>query len=90
MRPHFRATFGNLPILDALLLSSSKSKGEAAGLRQWELEVIVNMGWRESAWVRLPIQERYRKLCAYKLKDWMSALESEEQMKKLKNKAGHN
>jgi hypothetical protein len=70
------------------LLSSSKSKGEAAGLRQWELETINALGWTERAWIRLSLQERYRKVCAHKLKDWMAALESEEQIKEMRVKSG--
>ena len=85
---HFKASFGNLPILDALLASNSQSKGKSAGLRQWELETINALGWTEQAWIRLGLEERYRKVCSHKLKDWMASLESEEQLRKMKAKSG--
>lgn len=74
--------------MDALLLSGSESKGESAGLRQWELEAILSLGWRESAWIKLPIMERYRKVASHKLRDWMQSLETNEQLRKLKAKSG--
>lgn len=53
----------------------------------WELETINALGWTEAAWVRLPIDERYRKVCAHKLKDWLGGLEAEEEVKRIRAKS---
>lgn len=74
-----------MEILDALILGA-KGKAKTWAIRQWELEVIVHLGWRESSWIRLPIEERYRKLCAFKLPVWLASLEQEEELRKLKAK----
>lgn len=73
-----------MPVLDALLLIGGKSKGKLWALRQWELETVLALGWTESRWVRLGLTERYRKVCAHKLGDWLQALETEEEIKRIK------
>jgi hypothetical protein len=57
-------------------------------LRQWELEAINQLGWTEMQWCSLAKDERLRKLCALKLRDWMTALETEKQHQKFKAKHG--
>lgn len=79
----FKASFKNKEILDAML-QSARGNGQSAALRQWELETINALGWRESDWVLLSLSERYHKVCAHKLGDWMMALESEEEMKRIR------
>lgn len=54
------------------------------GIRQWELETILALGWTEKAWIRLPLEERYRKVCSHKLGGWLQALESEEEVRRIK------
>lgn len=75
-----------MPILDALLLSG-RGKGKTWALRQWELETVNALGWTESRWIKLPITERYRKVCAYKLNGWLTSLEAEEEIKRIKAKS---
>ncbi len=59
-----------------------------AAIRSWELETINMLGWTEAAWIRLSLSERYRKVCATKLSGWLSALETEEEVKRMRAKAG--
>lgn len=65
---------------------SAKGKGKAWAIRQWELETINALGWSEAQWCELGLAERYRKVCALKLGAWMQALETEEQIRKIKAK----
>lgn len=67
---------------------SAKGKSKSWGIRQWELETINALGWTEAGWIRLGLAERYRKVCAYKLPGWLQALETEEEMKRIKAKSG--
>lgn len=82
-RKHFKATFGDREILDALLIGAT-GKGKVAALRLWEAETILALGWSEKAWIRLGIGERYRKVVAHKLSDWMKTLETEEEIKRMR------
>lgn len=59
-------------------------KGKLAALRMWELETINALGWNEAAWIQLPVDERYRKVVAHKLSDWMGALEARESMRRMR------
>ena len=63
-------------------------KGSVWALRQWELETINALGWTERAWVRLSTAERYRKVCAHKLKDWMAGLETEAELRRMRASSG--
>jgi hypothetical protein len=63
-------------------------KGKLAALRMWELETINGLGWNEADWVQLPLDERYRKVTAHKLSDWMGALEARESMRKMRLNSG--
>lgn len=73
-----------MEILDALLQVGGKARGKSWGIRQWELETINALGMTEAQWVRLGIAERYRKVCAFKLKEWMQILESEAELARIK------
>lgn len=81
------ASFGSMEILDALMLSA-KGKSKTAALKVWEVETILHLGWVESAWIRLPIAERYRKLVGHKLSGWLASLEQEEELRKIQAKSG--
>ena len=65
---------------------SAKGHGTVAGLKLWELETINVLGWTETAWCRLSLSERVRKVCAFKLGDWLKALETERELAKMKAK----
>ncbi len=67
---------------------SAKGKSKTAALKVWEIETILHLGWAETAWLRLPIAERYRKLVGHKLSGWLAGLEQEEEMKRIKAKSG--
>lgn len=54
----------------------------------WELETINILGWRESAWCRLTLAERARKVCAYKLPGWLQSLETEVEIRKSRARRG--
>lgn len=58
-------------------------------VRLWECETITHLGWREDAWVRLSLDERARKVCSYKLPDWLKGLEAERESRRLKAKYGN-
>jgi len=81
----FKASFGNAELLQAML-SIAKGQGKIWAIRLWELETINALGWTESAWCRLSLAERARKVCAYKAGGWLSALETERELKKMKAK----
>lgn len=70
------------------MMLAADGKGKVAALKLWECETILNLGWRESSWIRLTLDERYRKLIAYKLPGWMQALEAEEEAKRIRAKSG--
>lgn len=72
-----------MEVLDALW-SEADGKGKLAVLRLWELETINKLGWGEQDWINLPLSERYHKVVANKLSDWMQALETREEIKRLK------
>jgi len=76
-------------MLDALLLMPGGDKGKVWALRQWELETINHLGWTESAWIRLSLDERYRKVCSHKLAGWQQALATEESIRKARAKSGN-
>lgn len=59
-----------------------------AAIRSWELETINALGWTESTWIRLGLAERYRKVVAHKISGWLSALETEEEVKRMRAKSG--
>lgn len=69
-------------------MKGAKGKAKLLALRQWELETINALGWTESRWARLSIEERYRKVVSHKLSDWMQALETEDQLRRAKAKSG--
>lgn len=66
------------------MLSIAKGRGKVWAVRLWELETINALGWTEAAWCRLTLAERARKVCAYKVGDWLSALETEGEMRRMK------
>lgn len=57
-------------------------------VRQWELETINALGWTETAWIRLELAERARKVCAHKLAKWQEGLETEREMRKQRARSG--
>lgn len=69
-------------------MSIARGRGKSWGVRQWELETINAIGWTEAAWGRLSLAERARKVCAHKLRDWMGALESELEIRRMKARHG--
>lgn len=66
------------------MLSISKGIGKVWAIRLWELETINGLGWTENKWCRLSLQERLRKVCAFKVGEWLSSLETEREMRKIK------
>jgi len=83
----FQASFGKVELLQAMM-SIAKGRGKIWAIRLWELETINAVGWTETAWCRLPLAERARKVCAHKVGDWLSALETEREMAKAKMSRG--
>jgi hypothetical protein len=76
----FRAEFGGRPILDALFnLEAGGGKLNAVAL--WENQLLNALGLvtaeDEAGYGQLPISERARKLAAFKLSDWLGALEAD-------------
>lgn len=70
------------------MIMPGSDKGKVWALRQWELETINTLGWSEAAWVRLSVDERYRKVASHKLSGWQQALATEESIKKMRSKSG--
>ena len=66
----------------------SDGKGKLAAIRMWELETINSLGWTEERWVLLSLEERYRKVSAHKLNDWMSSLETRDEIRRMRAKSG--
>lgn len=70
------------------MVSIAKGRGKVWAIRLWELETINELGWTETAWCRLSLAERARKVCAFKIGGWLSALETEREMAKARMKRG--
>ena len=85
----FRAEFDGIPILDALWkVEPGQAKLDVAAL--WEAELLNHLGLvtpdEEARYAALPVLERARKVAAYKLADWIGALEIERQRQEMAKK----
>lgn len=69
-------------------MATAKGSGKVWSVRLWEMETINALGWTEKQWCILSLPERARKVCANKLADWLSALETEREIAKMKAKSG--
>jgi hypothetical protein len=65
-------------------MAVSRGVGKVWAVRLWEMETVNALGWTEDKWIRLTLAERSRKVCAYKLSDWLSALETEREIARMK------
>jgi hypothetical protein len=82
----FRAEFEGLPILDALWrVEPGQAKLDI--VRLWEAELLNSLGLvtaeEEARYAALPVMERARKVAAFKLADWIGALEIERQRQEM-------
>ena len=68
------------------MMAIARGRGKVWAVRLWELETINELGWTETAWCRLTLAERARKVCAHKVGDWLSSLETEREMAKMRAK----
>lgn len=80
LRSTFRAEFGGREILEALFgLEPGGGKVNAVAL--WESQLLNALGLvtpeQEAAYGQLPIANRARKVAAFKLADWLGALEAD-------------
>jgi len=72
----FRATFDGDEIFDAM--SQMKGGwGEYAGVRTWEVEVMLAMQMTEERYGELSLQQRARLVAGHHLRGWMKSLESD-------------
>lgn len=55
-------------------------------VRLWEMETINALSYSELEWLNLPYDERVRKVCAYKLPQWLQSLETDREIKMMKAK----
>ncbi len=85
----FRADFDSLPILDALW-NTEPGHARIDVATYWEADLLNYLGLvtpdEEARYAALPILERARKVAAYKLADWIGALEIERQRKEMAKK----
>lgn len=82
----FHAEFDGLPILDALWrVEPGNAKLDI--VRLWEAELLNSLGLvtpeQEGQYAALSVMERARKVAAYKLADWIGALEIERQRREM-------
>lgn len=77
-----------MPVFEAMDLIGGGS-GAYAAIRVWENETMIAMKMTESEYASLPYQERARKVCAYKLSNWMRVLEEDKHAKEMKANAKH-
>lgn len=71
------------------LVSGAKGKSKIWAIRLWELETINALGWAEKQWIRLSLDERYRKVVSHKVSDWIQVLEAEDSIRRAKAKSGN-
>lgn len=72
-----------MPIFEAMDFLQG-GHGAYAAIRVWENETMIAMRMTEEEYASLPYQERARKVCAYKLSNWMRVLEEDRHAKEMK------
>lgn len=79
----FRATFDGENVLKKLLADQEEGIDGARynSVRSWEIQALNQSGMTEDAWSLLSLEERARRVVAFKLDDWMSYLSIEKQRK---------
>jgi hypothetical protein len=60
--------------------------GEYAGIRAWEMELMLAMRMTEDEYSALPLKQRARMVAGLKIRDWMKALESDRQIQEAKKR----
>lgn len=89
MRKHsaipFRAKYDQKEIFDALKVVEG-SPGEYIATKLWELELMIRLQLNEQEYVKIPVEERARMICATKLPQWMEILEGDRQLKEFESK----
>ena len=71
----FRATFDGYEIFEAMSQIDG-GWGEYAGVRAWEVEVMLTMQMTERQYGSLSKVQRARLVAGHHLRDWMKSLES--------------
>ena len=74
-------SWGEQDIFDAM----QETGGGAAAYnacKMWEVELMNYLGWSEYRYLKMPIEERARRIVALKYKSWFEVLQSEEMEKK--------
>ena len=87
LRQTFRASFDGLDILDAMFkLEPGLAKLNPVAL--WESQLLNDLGLvtpeQEAEYAHLPIMTRARKVAAFKLTDWLGALEADRVQREMK------
>lgn len=82
LRSSFQADYGGLEVLDALQ-NVKGGKGSYNAIKLWENKLMIRMRMTEVEYATLPLPERARKVCALLLDDWLQALATDEQLKKM-------
>lgn len=68
-----------MPILDALDaledMDIAKAHSKVLAIPIWEGQLMISLRMTEDEYIRIPKEERARKLVAMKLSDWLQLLE---------------
>ena len=91
LRSTFRASFDGVDILDAMWkLEPGLAKLNPVAL--WESQLLNDLGLvtaeQEAEYAHLPVVARARKVAAFKLADWLGALEADRVQREIQRKHG--
>jgi len=87
LRSTFRAEFAGLEVLSALF-NMEPGGGKVNAVALWESQLLNALGLvtpeQEAQYAHLPIVDRARKVAAFKLSDWLGALEADRVHREIK------
>lgn len=74
LRTSFNASYDDEEIFDAMDKTSA-GLGTYNAIRLWENQIANALGLRDYEYAQTPLDERSRRVCAYKLPTWLETLE---------------
>jgi hypothetical protein len=87
----FGARFSGREVLAALAATEPGSASVQHPTRWWEMELLTELGiWRpedEAQYGQIPVDERARRVVGIKLKDWLTTLEIDREVREMRAKA---
>lgn len=83
------ASWSGMPLFQALRLVSG-GDGSYLAIRQWEIELMIELRMRPEQYSELVVEERSYMICARHLPKWMEVLETNKAIQEMESRGAGN